>query len=62
MQPSMPNGMVWRWSVSGQYSTATGYMAQFLGQTSIVGAKEVWKTKAPGKCRFFAWLLLLDRC
>jgi hypothetical protein len=33
-----------------------------LGQSSLLGAKELWKTKAPNKCRFFVWLVLHARC
>jgi hypothetical protein len=33
----------------------------FVGQTTILGSKEVWKTKYPNKCCFFAWLVLLGR-
>jgi hypothetical protein len=26
------------------------------------GAKELWKARAPNKCRFFVWLVLHGRC
>jgi hypothetical protein len=38
---------------------ASAYQALFIGQFPILGAKGVWQTKAPAKCRFFAWLTLL---
>jgi hypothetical protein len=38
------------------------YQAMFTGQSAVLGAKEVWEIKAPSKCNFFLWLLLLDRC
>lgn len=34
----------------------------FTGQYSILGAKELSKSKAPPKCKMFFWLALLDRC
>jgi hypothetical protein len=33
-----------------------------LGETSMFGAKEVWKSKASMENKFFLWLVLLDRC
>jgi hypothetical protein len=35
--------------------------ALFYGQTSILDAKELWKSKPPRKCRFFIWLVLHGR-
>jgi hypothetical protein len=53
--------LIWRWDSSGMYNAASTYKAMFLGQTSILGAREVWKIKAPNKCRFFAWLIVIGR-
>jgi hypothetical protein len=30
-----------------------GYAALLLGQASVLGAKELWKAKAPNSCKFF---------
>ena len=38
------------------------YLAFFNGQHPIEGAKVLRKTCAPGKCKFFIWLELHDRC
>jgi hypothetical protein len=46
----------WRWTVFGLYNVL------FVGQHSTAGAKELWKVKAPDKCRFFMWLAILGRC
>jgi hypothetical protein len=62
LHPGMADSFIWRWSPSGQYSAASAYNALFLGQCSLLGAKELWKTKAPNKCRFFVWLALQGRC
>ncbi|KAF8723592.1 hypothetical protein HU200_021549 [Digitaria exilis] len=51
-----------KWTVDGQFSTASAYRAYFLGQEAILGAKCLSKTRAPGKCKFFAWLALHDKC
>jgi fumarate reductase subunit D len=41
---------------------SSAYQSMFIGQSTVLGAKEIWKVKAPGKCKFFLWLLVLDRC
>jgi uncharacterized protein involved in response to NO len=61
LNPEVEDKLIWRWDSSRIYSAASAYKALFLGQTSILGAKKVWKAKAPNKCRFFAWLALLGR-
>jgi hypothetical protein len=33
----------------------------FTDQAQVLGAAELWKTKAPNKCRLFAWLVLHGR-
>jgi hypothetical protein len=46
----------WRWTTSGKYSASFAYSAMFIGQTHVLGTKELWKVKAPNKCRFScAW-------
>jgi hypothetical protein len=51
----------WKWSASGQYSMQSAYNAMFMGQTLLLGAKELWKVKDPRKCLFFGWLVLHKR-
>lgn len=58
----VPDKLIWRWTSSGTYSSASAYRMMFTGQYSIPGAKELHKTKAPTKVKFFMWLALLDRC
>jgi hypothetical protein len=62
LQPGRADSFFWRWSSSGQYSSASAYSALFLRQSSLLGAKELWKSKVPNKCRFFVWLALQGRC
>jgi len=49
---------VWRWSADGKYSASFAYRAFFVGSTSLLGAKELWKAKAPPRVKFFFWLAL----
>ena len=52
----------WKWTSDKTFSTASAYLAFFNGQHPIEGAKVLRKTCAPGKCKFFIWLVLHDRC
>jgi hypothetical protein len=37
----------WCWCSSGRFSTASAYRALFIGQVAVLGAKELWKSRAP---------------
>ena len=58
---STPDRFVWKWSASGVFSCASAYASMFDGTAPLIGAKEIWKTSAPPKVRFFMWLLLHGR-
>jgi len=45
----------------GITQASSTYHAFFVGSTSLPGAAELWKTKAPGKVKFFFWLALHRR-
>ena len=60
--PDTKDKLLWKWTPDQNFSTASAYRAFFLGQSSIAGAKVLWKARAPGKCNFFGWLALHDRC
>jgi hypothetical protein len=62
LTPAVEDTLHWRWSTDGVYSSRSAYAALLLGQSAVLGNKELWKTKAPNKCRFFIWLALLGRC
>ncbi|OEL13592.1 hypothetical protein BAE44_0025387, partial [Dichanthelium oligosanthes] len=62
LDPSRPNRVIWKWCPIGQYSCSSAYLAFFVGQTALAGAKELWKIKVPNEFRFFFWLALQDRC
>jgi hypothetical protein len=56
-----PDKFVWKWTSSGRFSSKSAYEAMFFGESSILGVRELWKTHAPNKCRFYVWLAILDR-
>jgi len=60
--PGVPDTFSWRFTTDGVYSAASAYGAMFLGASTPLGAKEVWKTPAPAKVRLFFWLVMHHRC
>jgi hypothetical protein len=56
--PDGEDRLEWRWSLDGSYSSRSAYAALMLGQSAMLGTKELWKTRAPNKCRFFVWQLM----
>ena len=48
----------WRLTADRSYSAASVYGAMFLGSSPVLGAKQIWKTPAPPKVRFFFWLTM----
>lgn len=42
-----PDTFSWRLTEDQNYSTASAYGAMFLGSSSLIGAKHIWKTAAP---------------
>lgn len=50
-----PDTFSWRLSPSA-------YGAMFFGSSTPLGAKQIWKTSAPPRVRFFFWLVMHKRC
>jgi len=61
LDPHVPDRFTWKWSPDGKYSVSLTYRAFFEGSTALLGAKELGKTKAPTKVKFFMWLVLHHR-
>jgi len=62
LQQGVQDVFLWKWTSDHCFSTASAYWAFFIGQHEIPGAKILHKSRAPGKCKFFLWLALHDRC
>lgn len=62
LQPDVPDTHQWRLSASGQYTAKSAYEALFQGATQFDPWERIWRTWAPGKCKFFLWLAAHNRC
>ena len=62
LQENQPDKICWKWTSDKMFSTSSAYLAFFIGQHPIEGARILRKTRAPVKCKFFIWLVLHERC
>ncbi|CAN6281013.1 unnamed protein product [Urochloa humidicola] len=62
LQPEVEDSHIWQFSSTGTYSAKSAYEAMFIGATSFRPWERIWKSWAPGKCKFFMWLAAHDRC
>jgi hypothetical protein len=58
LRPFESDRFVWRWSADGKYSASSAYRSFFVGMSSMLGAKELWKTPTLPKVKLFFWLAL----
>lgn len=56
------DSVTWAWEKSGEFSARSAYQAKFMGREIIPTADFTWKSRAPLRCHFFAWLALQNRC
>lgn len=61
LQDNQQNTRTWKLTQNGQYSAKSAYKARFLGSTKGPRLGSIWRTRAPPKCKIFAWLILQDR-
>jgi hypothetical protein len=62
IQPGIMDRHIWKFCASGDYSASSTYRVLFQGSIWFEPAERVWKSWAPQKCKFFIWLMELDRC
>ena len=58
LQPLQSDRFIWRWTESGQYSASSAYRSFFVGMSSLLGAKDIWRSTVPPKVKFFFWLAI----
>ena len=56
LHPDTEDSITWSLTPNGCYSASSAYKVQFLASLPCQFGNIVWKTWAPPKCRFFAWL------
>ena len=62
LQPGVADYHIWRLSSNGQYSAWSAYKNRFQGMSSFRPYTKIWRAWAPGKCKFFLWLVAHDWC
>jgi len=55
LQPEIEDTHIWQFSASGRYSAKSAYEAMFIGGIQFRPWERIWKSWAPGKCKFFMW-------
>ena len=53
LQPSVEDAHIWLFSSSGKYSAKSAYEYLLQGATQFRPWERIWKSWAPGKCKFF---------
>jgi len=51
----------WKLTKTGEYTAASAYKAQFIGNVKAPKVQRIWRAWAPPKCKFFAWLVTQNR-
>ena len=55
------DGITWRLTTNGKYTTSSAYLAQFEAPTTSIMEPAVWNNWAPPKYKLFAWLILQNK-
>jgi hypothetical protein len=61
LNPTVADRFIWKWMASDNYTASSAYRSFFIGRTTQMGAKELWKANAPLRVKFFLWLALHGR-
>lgn len=62
LQTDLEDTHIWQFSNTGQYSTKSAYEAFFIGSTNFSLWERIWRSWAPGKCKFFMWTVAHKKC
>lgn len=60
-QEDVEDTIKWKHTTSGEYTAASAYKAQLVAFTPSPLKRTIWKTLAPPKVKFFAWLATQNR-
>lgn len=53
LDPLRSDRYIWKWSPDAAYSVSSTYRVFFAGMTELLGAKELWRARAPPKVKLF---------
>jgi hypothetical protein len=62
LAPDRGDSLLWRWTSDGVYSLKSAYGAFFGGRTRATASSQIWRSRAPYGCKFFAWIVSRDQC
>lgn len=62
LNPDVHDSIAWSREKDGFFSTRTAYDATFWGREVGPTIEFTWRSRAPLRCRFFAWLALQNKC
>lgn len=54
--------LMWQWESDGKLSSKLSNKAFFACSTMVVAVDQLWRSREPHNCRFFAWLASQNRC
>ena len=62
LKPGVEDTHLWLLSSLGQYLAKSTYKDFLQGSIQFRPWERVWKSWAPGKCRFFIWMVMHKQC
>jgi hypothetical protein len=62
LHPEQEDKHIWLLSSSGNFTAKSSYDGFFIGSTTFRSWRRIWKSWAPGKYKFFMWLVAHGRC
>jgi hypothetical protein len=62
INPHREDKHIFRFAHNGKYSAKVAYESLFIGSTYFEHCDRVWHSWSPPKCKFFLWLVALQRC
>ena len=62
LNEGIPDKLIWKWTANGSYSASSAYAAQFIGTIRPAFPRFIWRSDAPLKHKFYAWLAVHGRC
>ena len=62
LQPEVEDTHIWQFAPTGKYPAKSAYEAMFIDAIQFKPWERIWKSWAPGKCKFFMWLAAHNKC